>query len=127
MRITLSSIIVDDQQKALDFYTQVLGFVKKTDVPAGEFRWLTVVSPDGPPDVELVLEPNANPVARTYQQALHEAGIPITAFAVDDVRGEFERLRGLGVAFQTEPAQAGPVTLAVFDDTCGNLIQIYQV
>jgi catechol 2,3-dioxygenase-like lactoylglutathione lyase family enzyme len=127
MRITLSSIIVDDQQKALDFYTQVLGFVKKTDVPAGEFRWLTVVSPDGPPDVELVLEPNANPVARTYQQALHEAGIPLTAFAVDDVRGEFERLRGLGVAFQTEPTQAGPVGLAVFDDTCGNLIQIYQV
>jgi len=105
----------------------VLGFVKKNDLPAGEARWLTVVSPEGPDDIELLLEPNANPAAKTYQKALHEQGIPLTAFAVEDLRRECERMKTLGVAFHTEPTQMGPVTIAIFDDTCGNLIQIYQV
>ena len=120
-------MIVDDQEKARRFYTDILGFVVKTDVPVGRFRWLTVVSPEGPDDIELVLEPNDNPAARTYQQALFEQGIPLTAFAVDDIQSEFARLKGMGVAFHTEPTEMGEVTIAVFDDTCGNLIQIYQV
>lgn len=127
MKITLSSVLVDDQEKALAFYTEVLGFVKRTDVPAGKFRWLTVVSPGGPDDVELLLEPNDNPVARTYQRAIHEQGIPATAFAVGDLRGEYERMKKLGVRFTQEPTTVGPVTRAVLDDTVGNLIQIYQV
>jgi catechol 2,3-dioxygenase-like lactoylglutathione lyase family enzyme len=126
VRIALASVYVDDQDKALRFYTEVLGFVKKLDIPAGEFRWLTVVSPEGPDDVELVLEPNAHPAAKTFQKALVEAGIPLTSFAVDDTRREHERLAALGVAFTTPPTQAGPVVVAVFDDTCGNLIQIHQ-
>ena len=93
MKIKLSSVFVEDQKKALGFYTEVLGFVKKTDIPMGEFSWLTVVSPEGPEDIELVLEPNVNPAARTYQEAIHEAGIPATAFAVDDIQKEYERLR----------------------------------
>ncbi|HEX2883413.1 MAG TPA: VOC family protein [Candidatus Limnocylindria bacterium] len=124
MRITVSSVYVDDQDKALRFYTDVLGFVKKTDVPAGEYRWLTVVSPEQPDGVELLLEPTGHPAAKTYKEALVADGIPFTSFAVDDVRSEFDRLRGLGVAFVQEPAEMGPVTTAVFDDTCGNLIQI---
>lgn len=124
MRITVSSVYVDDQDKALRFYTDVLGFVKKTDVPAGEYRWLTVVSPEQPDGVELLLEPTGHPAAKTYKEALVADGIPFTSFAVDDVRAEFDRLRGLGVAFVQEPAEMGPVTTAVFDDTCGNLIQI---
>jgi catechol 2,3-dioxygenase-like lactoylglutathione lyase family enzyme len=127
VRIKLSSVIVDDQARALAFYTEVLGFVKKNDMPVGEDRWLTVVSPEGPDDIELVLEPNRNPAAKTFQQALYEQGIPLTAFAVDDVRGEYERMTQLGVVFRGEPTTMGPVTIAVFDDTCGNLIQIYQV
>jgi len=127
VKIKLSSVLVDDQEKARRFYTDVLGFVVKTDVPVGRFRWLTVVSPEGPDDIELVLEPNDNPAARTYQQALYEQGIPLTALVVDDMQSEYARLKGMGVAFHTEPTEMGEVTIAVFDDTCGNLIQIYQV
>jgi catechol 2,3-dioxygenase-like lactoylglutathione lyase family enzyme len=126
MRIELSSVMVDDQDRALAFYTEVLGFVQKTDIPMGKFRWLTVVSPEAPDGVQLVLEPNDNPAARTYQQALRDQGIPLTAFAVDDVRREYERLTALGVAFRSEPRAMGPITAAVLDDTCGNLIQLYQ-
>ncbi len=126
MRIKLTSIFVDDQSKALRFYTEVLGFVKKHEIPVGEYRWLTVVSPEGRDDLELSLEPNANPAAKAYQKALFDQGIPITAFEVDDVRAEYERLRGMGVAFTQEPTPAGPVTIAILVDTCGNLIQICQ-
>lgn len=119
--------MVDDQDKALKFYTEVLGFIKKTEMPVGEDRWLTVVSPEGPDGIELVLEPNSFPASGVYQKALFKAGIPLTAFVVDDVQQEYERLKKLGVVFSQEPTQAGPVTIAVFDDTCGNLIQIYQV
>jgi catechol 2,3-dioxygenase-like lactoylglutathione lyase family enzyme len=127
MRINVTSVLVDDQEKALQFYTGVLGFQKKTEVPVGEFRWLTVVSPDDPDGVELVLEPDAHPAARPFKEALVGDGIPFTSFAVDDVRKEFERLTGLGVEFTQKPADMGPVTTAVFDDTCGNLIQITQL
>ncbi|SOD41894.1 VOC family protein [Nitrosovibrio sp. Nv4] len=127
MKIKLNSVLVDDQDKALKFYTEVLGFIKKNDMPAGEARWLTVVSPDAPDDVELLLEPIGFPAARTYQKALFEAGIPLTAFAVEDIQKEYERMTGLGVVFGMKPTKAGPATLAVFDDTCGNLIQLYQV
>jgi len=127
MKIKLSSIMVDDQGKALRFYTEVLGFDKKEDIPVGEARWLTVVSPQAPDEAELVLEPNSNPAAKTYQRALFEQGIPLTAFAVEDIRSEYERLKESGVVFRSEPTSMGPVTVAVFDDTCGNLIQIYQV
>jgi catechol 2,3-dioxygenase-like lactoylglutathione lyase family enzyme len=126
MRINLSSVYVDDQDKALAFYTEVLGFRKKTEVPLGEYRWLTVVSPEDPDGTELVLEPDAHPAAKTFKKALFEDGIPLTSFAVDDVRAEYERLRALGVRFHREPTEMGPVTIAVFDDTCGNLIQIAQ-
>ena len=127
MRITLSSVFVDDQEKALQFYTEVLGFEKKTDMPAGENRWLTVVSPEGSPDTELLLEPNSHAAAKAYQEAIYGDGIPITSFASADVQAEYERLTGLGVHFHTEPTEMGPVTIAVFDDTCGNLIQMHQV
>lgn len=126
MRIALCSLLVDDQEKALDFYTHKLGFIKKNDIPAGEFRWLTVVSPEGPGDVELVLEPNANPAAKAYQAALFEQGIPLTAFAVKDIHAEYARLKERGVVFRSEPFAVGPTTIALFEDTCGNLIQIYQ-
>ena len=125
MRIKLTSIFVDDQQKALDFYTDILGFRKKQDIPVGEFRWLSVESQDGE-GAELSLEPNANPIAKTFQEGLFEQGIPITAFEVDDLDAEFRRLSDRGVAFTTEPTDAGDVRLAVFADTCGNLVQIYQ-
>jgi catechol 2,3-dioxygenase-like lactoylglutathione lyase family enzyme len=124
MRINVTSVLVDDQDKALRFYTDVLGFVKKTEVPLGEARWLTVVSPEEPEGTELLLEPDAHPAAKPFKQALVDDGIPFTSFAVEDVPDEFERLRGLGVRFTQEPVEAGPVTTAVFDDTCGNLIQI---
>lgn len=127
MKIKLTSVLVDDQDKALEFYTEVLGFVKKNDIPVGEFKWLTVVSPDGPDDIELLLEPNNNPAARTYQKAIFAQGIPSTAFAVDDIQNEYERMNQLGVVFKTTPTKMGPATVAVFDDTCGNLIQLYQV
>ena len=127
MKIKLSSVFVDDQAKAEAFYTGVLGFVKKNDVPVGQFRWLTVVSPDAPDGTELLLEPNDNPAARTYQAAIFAQGIPATAFAVDDVHAEYARLTEHGVVFTQEPTTMGPVTLAVLADTCGNLIQLYQV
>ena len=129
MKIKLNSIFVDNQDKALVFYTEVLGFIKRNEIPAGKFKWLTVVSPDGPDDVdvELVLEPNVNPVAKTYQEAIFRQGIPITAFEVEDIHAEFERLKERGVIFTVEPTQTGPVTIAIFSDTCGNLIQLYQV
>ena len=119
-------MFVDDQEKALHFYTAVLGFVKKHDMPLGQYRWLTVVSPGGPDDIELLLEPNENPAAKVYQAALFEQEITLAAFAVDDVESEYERLMNLGVVFRIEPTAMGPTTMAVFEDTCGNLIQIYQ-
>jgi catechol 2,3-dioxygenase-like lactoylglutathione lyase family enzyme len=124
VRITTASVLVDDQDKALAFYTDVLGFRKKTDVPLGEHRWLTVVSPDAPDGVELALEPDEHPAAKPFKAALVEDGIPYASFGVEDVQREYERLRGLGVRFTQEPAAMGPVTTAVLDDTCGNLIQI---
>ncbi len=124
MRITITSVLVDDQEKALRFYTEVLGFVPKTEIPLGEHRWLTVVSPQDPDGPELALEPDEHPAARPFKEALAADGIPYTSFAVDDVRAEVERLRGLGVRFTQEPLQQGPLTTAVLDDTCGNLIQI---
>jgi predicted enzyme related to lactoylglutathione lyase len=126
MKIKLNSVMVDDQDKALKFYTEVLKFQKCRDIPVGEFRWITVTSSEGHPDVELALEPNANPAAKTFQEAMFRQGIPLTAFEVDDIHAEYKRLTALGVAFTTPPTPAGPVTIAVFADTCGNLIQIYQ-
>jgi catechol 2,3-dioxygenase-like lactoylglutathione lyase family enzyme len=126
MRINLTSVLVDDQDKALRFYTDILGFEKKTEIPLGHHRWLTVVSPDEPNGTELVLEPDEHPAAQPFKAALVGDGIPFTSFAVDDVQKEFERLSRLGVRFTQDPAQMGPVTTAVFDDTCGNLIQIAQ-
>ncbi|MBU0560223.1 MAG: VOC family protein [Bacteroidetes bacterium] len=126
MKIKLSSVYVNDQDKALKFYTETLGFTKKTEIAFGNAKWLTVVSPDAPDEIELVLEPNSNPAVSTFQKALFEQGIPLTAFAVDNIETEFERLNSLGVVFTMEPAKMGEVTAAVFDDTCGNLIQIYE-
>ncbi|MFF4163613.1 VOC family protein [Streptomyces sp. NPDC001741] len=124
MRIHLSSVFVDDQDKALRFYTDVLGFVKKNEVPLGAARWLTVVSPEDPDGTELLLEPDGHPAVKPYKTALVRDGIPAASFAVDDVTAEFERLRALGVRFTHDPVEMGPVTTAVLDDTCGNLIQI---
>ena len=126
MRINLASVLVDEQEKALRFYTDVLGFVKKHDIPLGEDRWLTVVSAQDPEGTELVLEPSSHPAVKPFKEALVADGIPYTSFAVDDVKAEYERLRGLGVRFTQEPVDMGPVTTAVLDDTCGNLIQIAQ-
>ena len=126
MKIKLHSILVD-QDKALKFYTEVLGFVKKTEIPVGEAKWLTVVSPEEPDGTELVLEPEDHPAVKPFKEALFKQGIPFTAFAVDDIQKEYERLKKLGVVFTQEPKKEGPVTTAVFDDTCGNLIQLYQV
>ena len=127
MRIYVTSVFVDDQAKALDFYTTVLGFQKKTDIPLGSASWLTVVSPDQPDGTELLLEPSGHPAVKPYKDALVEDGIPATSFAVDDIQAEFDRLRSKGVRFTQEPTAMGPVTTAVFDDTCGNLIQIVQL
>lgn len=124
MRIHLASVYVDDQAKALAFYTEVLGFVPKADIPLGEFRWLTVASPDEPDGTELLLEPDQHPAAKRFKQALVEDGIPFTSFAVADVQAEYERLSALGVRFTQEPVRMGPVSTAVLDDTCGNLVQI---
>jgi catechol 2,3-dioxygenase-like lactoylglutathione lyase family enzyme len=124
MKINLTSVLVDDQDKALRFYTEVLGFTKKLDVPLGQHRWITVVSAEDPDGTELVLEPDEHPAAKPFKESLVADGIPFTSFAVDDVDAEYERLRGLGVRFTQEPTNMGPVTTAVFDDTCGNLIQI---
>ncbi len=124
MRINLASVLVDDQEKAFRFYTERLGFLPKNDVAMGEARWLTVVSPEAQDGVELLLEPDGHPAARPFKEALVADGIPYTSFAVDDCRAEYERLQAAGVRFTQEPLEMGPVTTAVFDDTCGNLIQI---
>lgn len=128
MRLRLTSIFVEDQDRALAFYSDVLGFQKKHDIPLGEGapRWITLVSPEGPDELELVLEPNANPAAKTYQKAIFEQGIPATAFESQDVAADYARLKERGVAFTQEPTPMGPVTIAVFADTVGNLIQLYQ-
>ena len=126
MRIELVSIFVNDQEKALKFYTAVLGFIKKQDIPVGEARWITVVSPEEPDGPQLVLEPNSNPVALTFQQALFEQAIPITAFAVANIYEEYERLREQGVVFNMDPTDVGEAIIATLEDTCGNLIQIYE-
>jgi catechol 2,3-dioxygenase-like lactoylglutathione lyase family enzyme len=126
MKIVVTSVLVDDQDKALRFYTDTLGFVKKADVPAGEFRWLTVVSPEDPDGIELLLEPDDHPASKPFKAAMVEDGIPATSFGVTDLDAEFQRLKGLGVRFTQEPTDLGPVATAVFDDTCGNLIQIAQ-
>ena len=126
MKIVVTSVMVDDQEKALKFYTEVLGFVKKTDIPAGGARWLTVVSPEQPDGTELLLEPMGFAPAKTFQKALFDAGIPWTSFAVADIEATYERLKKLGVVFRGAPKKMGPVTIARFEDTCGNLIQIAQ-
>lgn len=126
MRIHLTSVLVDDQEKALRFYTGALGFRPKEDVPLGEYRWLTVVSPEEPDGPELLLEPDAHPAAKPFTQALSRDGIPAASFAVADVQAEYGRLSGLGVRFSQEPTEAGPVVTAVLDDTCGNLIQLVE-
>lgn len=127
MRIHLTSVFVDDQEQALRFYTEVLGFQKKHAVPMGEHRWLTVVSPEDPGGPELLLEPSSHPAVGPYRQALVEDGIPCAAFAVDDMHAEYERLSGLGVRFTQPPVEMGNVTTAVLDDTCGNLIRLQQL
>ncbi|HET6337306.1 MAG TPA: VOC family protein [Polyangiales bacterium] len=126
MRIKLTSIMVDDQAKALRFYTEVLGFRKKVEIPVGVYRWITVVSPEGPDDLELSLEPNVNPAAKTFQKALFDQKIPATAFEATDLEADYRRLSALGVAFTRAPSDEGAVKVAVFSDTCGNLIQLYQ-
>jgi predicted enzyme related to lactoylglutathione lyase len=127
MRIRLTSVYVDDQDKALAFYTEVLGFVKKMDFPVGQFKWLTVVSPEEMDGVQLLLEPSDNPATRTFKEALFQQGIPLASFAVDDIQHKFDRMKQFGVVFLMEPTKTGPATVAVFDDTCGNLIQLTQV
>jgi catechol 2,3-dioxygenase-like lactoylglutathione lyase family enzyme len=126
MRLKFTSVFVADQDKALKFYTEILGFVKKTDISVGEYRWLTVVSPEEPEGTELLLEPNNNPAAKTFQKALYDQGIPLTMFIVVDIQKEYERMKKLGVKFFKEPTRIEPTTFAVFEDTCGNLIQILQ-
>jgi len=126
MKIIVTSIFVKDQDKALEFYSEIMGFVKKHDVPAGEFRWITLVSPEDKEGTELLLEPNNHPAAKEYQKKLFAEGIPVTMFGVADIRKEYERLLENGVKFTMEPTKMGEVTIAVFDDTCGNLIQIMQ-
>ena len=127
MKIKWTSVLVDDQKKALKFYTEILGFIKKTDIPMGEHSWLTVVSKEEPDGVEVVLEPMGFAPAKVYQKALKDAGIPLTMFHVGNVQNEFERLEKLGVKFSMKPTQMGPTTIVVFDDTCGNNIQLVQV
>ena len=126
MKIVVTSVLVDDQEKALRFYTDVLGFIKKNDMPMGQFRWLTVVSPGDANGVELLLEPDQHPAAKPFKRALVEDGIPFTSFGVEDVQAEYDRLLKAGVHFTQPPVAMGPVTTAVLDDTCGNLIQIAQ-
>ena len=126
MRIKLTSVMVDNQEKALRFYTEVLGFTRKHDIPVGEYRWITVTSPEGPDDLELALEPNANPAGKAFQEAMFSQAIPVASFEVTDIAAEFTRLTAKGVAFTRLPTAMGPVTIAVFADTCGNLIQLHQ-
>ena len=125
MQVKITSVFVDNQESALEFYTDVLGFIKKTDVPTGEYRWLTVVSPEDPEGVEILLEPDM--MAREFKSTLRKKGIPYTQFYVDDINTEYARLKGLGVSFTMEPTDIGPAHIAIFDDTCGNLIQIIQL
>jgi len=127
MKIRITSVMVDEQDKALKFYTEKLGFVKKTEVPMGEHKWLTVVPGEEPDGVELLLEPMGFAPAKVFQKALKDAGIPLTQFYVDNIQSEYERLEKLGVKFSLKPTKMGPATLAVFDDTCGNNIQLIQV
>jgi glyoxylase I family protein len=127
MRIKLTSIMVDDQEKAVRFYTDILGFRKRHDIPVGEYRWITVVSDEGPDDLELALEPNANPAGRAFQEAMFAQGIPVAAFETSDIAADFARLSAAGVAFTQKPTHAGPVLVARFADTCGNLIQLHQL
>ena len=127
MRIKLTSVYVDDQDKALKFYTEVLGFVKKRDIPVREFKFLTVVSPEEPDGTELLLEPSENPATQAFKKAVFQQGIPLTTFFVDDIQKEYERMKKLGVKFTMEPTPMGPTTAAIFDDTCGNFIQLNQV
>ncbi len=127
MKIKLTSVFVDDQEKAVRFYTEVLGFIKKMDVPLGQFRWLTVVSPEDPDGTELLLEPSENPATIAFKEAIFEQGIAATTFFVDDIQDEYNRLEKLGVRFTIEPVAVGSATIAVLDDTCGNLIQLTQV
>jgi catechol 2,3-dioxygenase-like lactoylglutathione lyase family enzyme len=126
MRIKLTSIMVEDQAKALQFYTDVMGFRKKEDIPVGEYRWITVISPEGPHDLELALEPNGNPAGNVFQKAMFDQGIPLAAFEVSDLDKEFARLSAAGVVFTVKPTPAGPISYAILADTCGNLIQLYQ-
>lgn len=126
MRINVTNVLVDEQEKALQFYTQKLGFRKMADIPVGEFRWLTVISPEGEDEMELLLEPMGIPEARTYQKALYEAGIPYTAFRTDDIDREYKLLLSRGVIFRGEPQEMGPIKSVLFDDTCGNLINLVQ-
>jgi predicted enzyme related to lactoylglutathione lyase len=126
MHINLSSVMVEDQEKALKFYTETLGFIKKTDMAIGDYRWLTVISPDGPEEVELVLEPLGFPPSRDYQKALYIAGIPLTAFLSNDVQAEYEQLKARGVIFRGEPKAMGAIISVLFEDTCGNLINLVQ-
>jgi len=126
MRIRLTSLLVNDQEQALKFYTEVLGFEKKHEIPLGPYKWLTVISPEGPSELELSLEPNVNPAARAYQEAMFAQKIPLAAFETSDIDADYKRLSSLGVVFLSEPQQAGPVKIAVFSDTCGNWIQLYQ-
>ena len=127
MKIKITSVVVDNQEKALKFYTGILGFIKKTEIPIGEHKWLTVVSPEEQDGVELVLEPIGFPPAKVYQQALFEAGIPLTAFHVDNVDEEYKRLINLGVSFSLPPTEMGTTKIAVLNDTCGNNIQLFQM
>ncbi len=135
IRIEVTSVLVDDQEEALQFYTKVLGFEKKTDLPVGDARWLTVVSPEDPDGVEVLLEPdnnpnvqiNGEPAAQVYKRALYDAGVPATSFSSDDIDADFERMSNLGAVFEMEPTEMEGVTIAIFDDTCGNLIQLHQV
>ncbi|MDG1417489.1 MAG: VOC family protein [Maricaulis sp.] len=127
MKMYMKSVVVDDQAKALAFYTDILGFTVKEDIPLGEYRWITVVSPEEKDGIELALEPNAHAASRVFQDALMKDGIPFTAFSVDDIDAEYQRLCDAGVSFTQPPTKAGPVTLAVFNDTCGNLIQLIKI
>lgn len=127
MKIKLTSVFVNNQEKALEFYTKVLGFVKKADISAGAYRWLTVVSPEEPNGSQLVLEPNSNPAAKSYQETIFKQGNPATMFFVDDIQKEYRRLKGLGVKFAMEPTRTPGSTITRFDDTCGNMIQITQL
>lgn len=126
MRLGITSVLVDDQDKALDFYTRVLGFVVRDDLPMGEFRWITVVSPEDPGGMMLSIEPDIKPYAKAYKEGAMADGIPLLVVGTDDIQAEYERLVGLGVRFVSPPAPGGPILMAVFDDTCGNLVLLSQ-